>query len=93
MYINSQIILNNNPEVGNNNMIKPDSQYCVWLIYSQGSDRAQWQLTRRFFLIDKVGGVKYKSKRKETDAPSIIRYVQSCTLRYAMSFVLCFNKM
>jgi hypothetical protein len=54
----------------------------------QGSDRTQWQLTRRFFLIDKVGGVKYKSNSKLADVPSIIRYVKTCILRYAELIVL-----
>lgn len=33
------------------------------------------------------------SKSEVVDAPSIIRYVQSCTLRYAILIVLCSNKM
>jgi hypothetical protein len=62
-------------------------------MYSQESDRTQWQLTRRFFLIDKIGGVEYTSKSKMSDAPSIIRYVQACTLRYATLTVFCFDPM
>ncbi|KAJ4448147.1 hypothetical protein ANN_10160, partial [Periplaneta americana] len=51
---------------------------------NKDSDRSQWQLTRRFFLIDKIGGVKSatdKSKGKVEDVPYVIRYLKSCTLR------------
>jgi hypothetical protein len=36
--------------------------------------------------------VKYTSKSEVADAPSIIRYVQSCTLRYATLIIFCFQQ-
>ncbi|KAJ9575177.1 hypothetical protein L9F63_025870, partial [Diploptera punctata] len=52
-------------------------------INSPGSDRSQWQLTRRFFMIDTVSGVKVASvsNKQVEESPSVIRYMKSCVLR------------
>lgn len=42
----------------------------------QESDMGQWQLTRRFFLIDSVSGVPVNGNKVE-----VIQYLKSATLR------------
>ncbi|KAJ9601533.1 hypothetical protein L9F63_000276 [Diploptera punctata] len=51
--------------------------------FNRGSDRSQWQLTRRFFMIDTVSGVKVASvsNKQVEESPSVIRYMKSCVLR------------
>ncbi|PSN51036.1 hypothetical protein C0J52_15421 [Blattella germanica] len=53
---------------------------------SKVTDRSQWQLTRRFFLIDKISGVPSPSEksapgRKIEEIPTFIRYLKSFILR------------
>ncbi|XP_067004734.2 meckelin [Anabrus simplex] len=51
---------------------------------NQASDRSQWMLTRRFFFVDKVSGIKAvleNEKIEQDEMPSVVRYLKSCEIR------------
>ncbi|RZF41616.1 hypothetical protein LSTR_LSTR000330 [Laodelphax striatellus] len=47
------------------------------------SDKSQWQLVRRYFLVDRIGGIPFKEKdhrRKQNGYPQTIRYLKHSML-------------
>lgn len=50
-------------------------------INNRESDRMQWQLVRRFFLVDKLSGERFDEGKKSNGIPWVLRYAKSLALR------------
>ena len=50
-------------------------------ISNRVSDQMQWQLVRRFFLVDKISGVEQVEGQNQSLIPKVTRYAKSITLK------------